>query len=418
MPYPHVDVPNEADYAPVEPFAVADTDGIYFMLNIGDGDCQVILLPKEHGARTVLVVDVGKRGKVRPLLEALTASVGGAAPILQEKFRIGLLVATHPHSDHIGGMRQLVQQYPNRIDEYWDPAFLARGQLYNNLLGTIEKHNIDAKLKDLQPIRIVHPTAGYQRFVDGALITVLSPSQGMRSRYDTIGVDTNNASIAMKVEFPVRRVAGPEATAIGVAAATSDVEKRKAQRREYAGRLYRYAESALQRIVLGADAQADAWATVVHDFPAVHENSPIGEHLKRFIDAEPLGARLFKVPHHASKNGVNVELASRIKATYSLISSTIGGGKHGFPHLLALEALREAREPTAKSGKERVRTDDGNGIHITGQRVFPPEDGDSGTCLGSIAVVLPSTGGKGTLWRFGDDVGQPVDLANARRYLP
>ena len=60
---------------------VDDLDLVYFLLNVGDADCQVILLPTEDEGgtpiRRALIVDVGKTKKLPALIEALRASPGG-----------------------------------------------------------------------------------------------------------------------------------------------------------------------------------------------------------------------------------------------------------------------------------------------------------------------------------------------------
>ena len=45
-----------------------------------------------------------------------------------------------------------------------------------------------------------------------------------------------------------------------------------------------------------------------------------------------------------------------------------GGGKYNFPHLVALEAIREARQPTTLSQKKR-KDDYLLGVHYTAARI-------------------------------------------------
>jgi hypothetical protein len=125
---------------------------------------------------------------------------------------------------------------------------------------------------------------------------------------------------------------------------------------------------------------------------------------------DPLRADVFKIPHHGSKHGVNLELVEEVEPTWSLISSVAGGGEYNFPHMLAQEAVREAREPTSSTGRKR-KDDWKLGIHYTSAR-----DSD-GAPLGTIAFVIPPTGPM-TMWRFGDTPREDVNLANARRFRP
>ena len=52
---------------------------VYFLVNVGDGDTQLILLPEHEGVRSLLVVDVATTHKLPALIAALQAA-GGAWP--------------------------------------------------------------------------------------------------------------------------------------------------------------------------------------------------------------------------------------------------------------------------------------------------------------------------------------------------
>ena len=72
---------------------------VYFLVNVGDGDTQLILLPEHEGVRSLLVVDVATTHKLPALIAALQAqAVLGADP------RLALVVAPHPHNAQLGGM--------------------------------------------------------------------------------------------------------------------------------------------------------------------------------------------------------------------------------------------------------------------------------------------------------------------------
>src|ERR1700712_4232528 len=84
--------------------AVRPTDLVYFVLNVGDGDTQLLLLPANAaGQRRCIVVDCIRATKLFALLEALAATplLPPIEPVLE------LVVATHPHDDHISGMAAL-----------------------------------------------------------------------------------------------------------------------------------------------------------------------------------------------------------------------------------------------------------------------------------------------------------------------
>jgi hypothetical protein len=121
-----------------------------------------------------------------------------------------------------------------------------------------------------------------------------------------------------------------------------------------------------------------------------------------------LAADVIKISHHASKHGVNLELLERVGAPMALVSSVAGGGKYGFPHLLAMEAAREARQATTTKGTPR-KTDQELGIQVTGSEL------DSGKPAGSIAVLVSRVSGRPLrLFRFGDTPSGEIDLAATR----
>jgi len=234
--------------------------------------------------------------------------------------------------------------------------------------------------------RTSKPTSGTTRYIDQVKITVLAPGIGLRNRYDSYGIDVNNSSIALKVDFPARRY----------------------YRREADGSYTKLPSGTT--LVLGADAQTASWSQVMVDFPQLEaKKTSVAEALRKARGAEPLSAHVFKVPHHASKHGLNLELVEEIKPAISLVSSVSEGGSYNFPHMVALEALREGIEPTAQNGA--IHKDDCElGIHFTSGR------DDAGAELGTIAVVVGPGARKREIWRFGDGVGNPIDLTEARKF--
>ncbi len=349
-------------------------DLVYFLLNVGDGDAQLVVLPAERdGTRRTLVVDVGARGKLPALVETLTAS--GLLSGRDDLFSI--VVGTHPHEDHIAGMPEFIDRFGRLVREYWEPGYYHPSASYMETMRALEDH---------PKIQHTQPTSGLTRFVGPVRVVVLSPTISLRNRFDSYGVTINNASIALKVEFPASRVEqrGPD--------------------RHYL-RLRR-----TQALVLGADAQTLSWGQVMTDFAELRpSDSPVAKQLRMALGADPLRAQVFKVPHHASKHGVNLELVELIKPGLSLISCAAGGGRYHFPHTVAQESVREALEAIATTGAPH-RPDHELGIHYTGS------DDTDGNPLGSIAVVMSPTGRKRNLWRFGDLPGQPLDLGRARLY--
>lgn len=348
-------------------------DLVYFAVNVGDGDTQLLVLPARAGERRrCIVVDVASARKLAALLRALVDA--GRLELHPELFAI--VVATHPHQDHIGGMARFLDAFEQQIDELWEPGYFHPSGAYKEMMRALEDNEI----------RHTQPAAGMTRFLSGVKATVLSPGVSLRHRFDSYGIEINNSSISLKLDFPAMRV----------------VEE---------GENRRLRKPSPQSLVLGGDAQTLSWSQVLVDFPQLGpDRTPVNEALGKARGLVPLRAKVFKVPHHGSKHGLSLELVEAIDPKLSIVSSVGGGGRYAFPHRVAVEALREALEPIA-SNPTRARTSDWElGIHYTGAR------DDTGADLGTIAVIMSPTGSKRELWRLGDADTGAVDLSRARRF--
>lgn len=358
--------------------AVRPEDLIYFLCNIGDGDAQLVLLPEfgEATQRRAIVVDAGRTRKLPRLIDSLVEE--GMLPgddAGDDVFgSIALVVATHPHSDHIRGMAELLDTFPDRIAEFWDPGYYHTSANYLEMMTRVEM---------LPRMVYANPTSGLRRWIGNVVITVLSPSVQLKNRFDTYGIEINDASVSLRIEYPASRVV---------------------QRGEHRELIERGRSSAL---VLGGDAQTLSWSYVLTDFPHLHaSHSAAAASIRAAVGADLLGGDVLKVSHHGSKHGVNLELVERISPALTFISSVAGGGSYNFPHTVAQELIREALEPTTSSGAPHSDDIDLN--------VFYTSDVDStGAELGTLAVVIRPSGHR-TVWRFLDGPGDRVEFGNAR----
>ena len=403
---------------------------VYFLLNVGDGDTQLLLLPPDSNdkQRRLVIVDVATTRKLPSLIESLhqvqVPAGTGTRPLIQppgSPGQIRLVVATHPHFDHIGGMFELLEIYdalqpghsngsaaapgadgaPARaasqstpyastacIDQFWEPGYFFPGPSFHRLM---------AHLETSPWIRRLQPTSGTSTFLDSVKITVMGPGVGLRTRFDTYGVEVNNSSLTLMFEYPAHRIyTEPDPDA------EDRLNRRTVRKRS-------------RRLLLGGDAQFASWAQTTVDFPDLHneQNPVLAKELQAARGRDYLACDLFKMSHHASKHGINLELMERVGAEYVLVSSTGGGGRYDFPHALAMEAAREARQATTSSDAARL-TDHALGIHVTGAVL----DDEAGTALGSMAVLVSPQPNQGMrVFRLMDDRKDLIDLADARELI-
>lgn len=99
--------------------------------------------------------------------------------------KIDLLAATHPHSDHIGGMCRVIEEFA--IEEVWDSGYAHGSDLQIKFYTAIRDRGL--------PFKRVR--RGYSREIGGARVEVLGPSteiSGTRS-------DANNNSVVLLVTY-------------------------------------------------------------------------------------------------------------------------------------------------------------------------------------------------------------------------
>jgi hypothetical protein len=400
---------------------------VYFLLNVGDGDTQLLLLPPDSNdrVRRLMIVDVATTKKLPDLIEKLheveVPSETGVKRLIQRPGapgQIRLVVATHPHFDHIGGMGELLSTYnglrsrraalPRNadsedgtnlsmedaatpyasdacIDQFWEPGYFFPSPSFHKLMAELE----------ISPwIRRLQPTSGTTTYLDSVKVSVIGPGIGLRSRFDTYGVEINDSSLTLMLEYPASRIY-----------TEADVSDESRLNR-------RAVKARSRRLLLGGDAQFTSWAQAAIDFPDMRnaQNPVLARELRAARGRDYLASDVFKMSHHASKHGINLELMQRVNAKYVLISSTGGGGRYGFPHALAMDAAREARQASTTSGAARL-TDHVLGIYCTGAVV----DDAARTGLGSIAMLVPRQASKQLrIFRLMDDSEDLIDLSKAR----
>lgn len=334
-----------------------------FVLNVGDGDAQVVLLPTDPvaGHRRAIIVDAATAKPLKLVKQLTEVGLLPGAPEVD----VALVVATHPHQDHIGGMATVLGGLGDRVAEFWDPGYFHPIGAFHQMMAEVERRT---------GLVYSQPASGLSRWIGRTGITVLSPSIHLRNRFDTYGVEINDSSISLRIQHPAARVL------------TRDVAGNVVDR-----------DLAAVSLVLGGDAQTLSWSYVLTDFPyLMKSNSASSAAIAAATgDVDLLRAHVFKVSHHASKRGVNLELMERVNPRVAVVSCAPSSPRYHFPHDLAQEILREARDPQAGSGGRREAQDWALKIYYTADR-----DTD-GRTLGSVVTVLEERRNP-QVWRLGD----------------
>ncbi len=152
----------------------APSDKLQFhAIDAGQGDAFLFRFPDN---KTILV-DAGTNNGGASLSTYLKG---------QGVKKIDLLIATHGHADHIGGMKEILSDF--EIGKVWDSGFNHGSSIQKNFYLTIKKKNIP----------FGRPKRGYSEKFSGAEIEVLAPREEF---IRGTGRDTNNNSLVFILRY-------------------------------------------------------------------------------------------------------------------------------------------------------------------------------------------------------------------------
>ena len=138
-------------------------------VDVGQGDCTLIELPENK----VMLIDAGENGHESDVMNYLDRC--GIR-------RIDYLIATHPHSDHIGGIEEVVENY--EIGEIYMPKTESTSWTYENMLDAIDEKGI----------YIQSAYSGKNIFeYDGVKAEILSPERNYKND------NLNNSSVVVRL---------------------------------------------------------------------------------------------------------------------------------------------------------------------------------------------------------------------------
>lgn len=151
-------------------------------LDIGQGDSLLLDLP---GGGTMLVDGGGFVGS------PIDTGMRVLLPVLRAKRRsaIDVVVLSHPHPDHFGGLASTVQGIP--VGEFWDTGQgedQGAGPTYASLLASLRARQI--------PVRRPADLCGGPRIVSGAIVEILSPCPSYHA-----DASANDNSFVLRVSY-------------------------------------------------------------------------------------------------------------------------------------------------------------------------------------------------------------------------
>ena len=143
-----------------------DSELMISYMDVGQGDAAYI---KVNG--NDILIDAGPRSNSKELLEQLKA---------KNIDDFELVIATHPHEDHIGGMVDVFKEY--EVKAFYSPKITHTTKTYENLVKAVKDEGL--KTKELKGGMVI----------DGAKFEVFTPQ---KSEYEEL----NDYSPIMKLSF-------------------------------------------------------------------------------------------------------------------------------------------------------------------------------------------------------------------------
>lgn len=149
------------------PVITADSSLVMRVIDVGQGDSILLCCDNEY-----MLVDCGEEHEVEAVLEQLEGVDS-----------LKYLVATHPHTDHMGGVVTVMKTIKPEL--FLMPEKEHTSIAFNEMLDTVEELEINA----------AYAYAGDKYTLGSARITIVSPEEGSNES------DLNNSSVVMLVQY-------------------------------------------------------------------------------------------------------------------------------------------------------------------------------------------------------------------------
>jgi beta-lactamase superfamily II metal-dependent hydrolase len=149
---------------------------------------------------------------------------------------------------------------------------------------------------------MVRVSSGMEQYFGKVRVSVLSPSVALRNRYNTYGVDMNNASVVLRLEH-------------------YDQDVLLARSQEYQGKVSTEMERTAGKsvVILAGDAEFDSWAQITHEYPRVERASEHDPLVKKMVNY--LSCAVIKVAHHGSMHSAPLDVYEKMEPEVAVVST-------------------------------------------------------------------------------------------------
>ena len=144
----------------------------YYAVDVGQGDCSLFVLPNGQN----IVIDAGPEKNAKQTVRYLKSC--GVK-------RVDLLVATHPHEDHIGGMKELLSAFP--VGKIWDSGYNHGSRVQRDFYRAVKEGKI----------AFGRPKRGFSENFGDVRVDVLGPAKLLKNTDS----DANNNGLVLLVTY-------------------------------------------------------------------------------------------------------------------------------------------------------------------------------------------------------------------------